>query len=90
MLTIGKHSHESSKGKAFGKIDVYPIQQLAVEPEEVNFGTLKEGHTYQYRISLRNIGINPCRFKIKQLPSSTGIKVFYSPGQVSLVLKDCV
>ena len=51
-------------------------------PAEVVFGVLKEGCTYLYSVLLKNVGIDSCRFKIKQPPPSTGLRVLYSPGPV--------
>ena len=82
---VGEHVHQSTSTSVAGKIYSYPTQLLELRPIEVDFGTLEEGCTYQFNVSLRNVGINPCRFKIKQPPPSTGIKVFYSPGQVSFL-----
>lgn len=53
-------------------------------PQDLNFGTLREGCTYSAKCSLRNIGIGTSRFTIKPPPTYTGIKVIYSPGEVSL------
>lgn len=54
-----------------------------VLPEEIEFGVLREGCTYGYTVTLRNTGVDSCRFKIKQPPPSTGIKVIFTPGPVS-------
>jgi len=59
-------------------------QQIEVSNPEVDFGEVKEGNSYRISISLKNVGVVPCRFKIKQPPQSSGIKVLYSPGQVSI------
>ncbi|XP_028409597.1 sperm-associated antigen 17-like isoform X2 [Dendronephthya gigantea] len=52
-------------------------------PPEVEFGVLKEGCTYIHTVSLKNIGIDSCRFKIRQPPPSTGLKVLFTPGPVA-------
>nr|XP_020858672.1 sperm-associated antigen 17 isoform X2 [Phascolarctos cinereus] len=52
-------------------------------PSEVNFGVLKEGHTYAATVKLRNVGVDFCRFQVKQPPPSTGLKVTYTPGPVA-------
>ncbi|XP_044531471.1 sperm-associated antigen 17 [Gracilinanus agilis] len=52
-------------------------------PPEVNFGVLKEGQTYATTVKLRNIGVDFCRFQVKQPPPSTGLKVIYTPGPVA-------
>ena len=52
-------------------------------PEEVVFGVLKEGCSYDITVILRNTGVDSCRYKIKQPPPSTGLRVHYTPGPVS-------
>ncbi|XP_050013472.1 sperm-associated antigen 17 [Alexandromys fortis] len=52
-------------------------------PPVVKFGVLKEGHTYATIVKLKNVGVDFCRFKVKQPPPSTGLKVTYKPGPVA-------
>ena len=52
-------------------------------PKEVAFGVLKEGCVYGCTVTIKNIGVDSCRYKIKQPPPSTGLKVRYTPGSVS-------
>ena len=52
-------------------------------PTHVNFGVLREGGTYCFTVLLKNTGVDACRFKVKQPPPSTGIRVEYKPGAVS-------
>jgi len=52
-------------------------------PPEVVFGVLKEGTTYASTVRMQNTGIDLCRFKIKQPPPGTGIRVNYTPGPVA-------
>lgn len=59
------------------------IRGFELLPSEVDFGLLKEGCMYTTTITIRNIGIDTCHFKVKPPPPSTGIKVLYSPGPVS-------
>lgn len=56
-------------------------------PDTVNFGLLREGNTYSFIVALKNTGIDSCRFRIKQPPPSTGMKVFYKPGPVAAGMK---
>ena len=56
-----------------------------LSPPEVDMGVLKEGHTYVHSVILRNIGIDSCRFKVRQPPPSTGIKVLFNHGPVSFL-----
>ncbi|KAI1885164.1 hypothetical protein AGOR_G00217370 [Albula goreensis] len=36
---------------------------------------------------MKNVGVDSCRFSIKQPPPATGIKVLYSPGPVAAGMK---
>ena len=55
-------------------------------PAQVSFGVLKEGCTYVHSVLLKNVGIDSCRYKVKQPPPSTGLRVLYQPGPVSFLL----
>ncbi|XP_055887729.1 sperm-associated antigen 17-like isoform X4 [Biomphalaria glabrata] len=59
------------------------MRGLICQPEQVNFGVLKEGSTYAYNIFLRNTGVDTCRFKVTQPPPATGLRVLYQPGPVA-------
>lgn len=63
------------------------MRGLICQPEQVNFGVLKEGSTYAYNIFLRNTGVDTCRFKVTQPPPATGLRVLYQPGPVRLLIK---
>ncbi|XP_012498879.1 PREDICTED: sperm-associated antigen 17 [Propithecus coquereli] len=52
-------------------------------PSSVKFGVLKEGHTYATVVKLKNVGVDFCRFRVKQPPPSTGLKVTYKHGPVA-------
>ncbi|XP_047581454.1 sperm-associated antigen 17 [Lutra lutra] len=56
-------------------------------PPSVNFGVLEEGHTYATSVKLKNVGVDFCRFRVKQPPPSTGLKVTYKPGPVAAGLQ---
>uniref|UniRef100_A0A8D1B5T3 Sperm-associated antigen 17 n=1 Tax=Sus scrofa TaxID=9823 RepID=A0A8D1B5T3_PIG len=56
-------------------------------PPSVKFGVLKEGHTYATTVKLKNVGVDFCRFKVKQPPPNTGLKVTYTPGPVAAGLQ---
>lgn len=60
------------------------LRGFEVIPTEINFGVLQEGSMYKLTLTLKNIGLDLAHFKIKQPPPSTGIKVIYNPGAVSL------
>ena len=53
-----------------------------VYPSQISFGILREGFTYVVDFELINVGIDACRFKIKQPPPESGLKVMYKPGPV--------
>ncbi|KAF6075994.1 sperm associated antigen 17 [Phyllostomus discolor] len=56
-------------------------------PPSVKFGVLEEGHTYEATVKLKNVGVDFCRFRVKQPPPSTGLKVTYKPGPVAAGLQ---
>uniref|UniRef100_A0A8D0WGX7 Sperm-associated antigen 17 n=1 Tax=Sus scrofa TaxID=9823 RepID=A0A8D0WGX7_PIG len=56
-------------------------------PPSVKFGVLKEGHTYATTVKLKNVGVDFCRFRVKQPPPNTGLKVTYTPGPVAAGLQ---
>ncbi|KFV69590.1 Sperm-associated antigen 17, partial [Dryobates pubescens] len=51
-------------------------------PPRVTFGVLKEGCTYAATVILKNVGVNFLRFRVKQPPPHTGLRVVYTPGPV--------
>ena len=61
------------------------VRGLEATPQSLDFGTVQEGRSYARSLVLKNVGIDPCRFRIKQPPPSTGIRVIYTPGPVSPV-----
>ncbi|XP_010115422.1 PREDICTED: sperm-associated antigen 17-like [Chlamydotis macqueenii] len=50
-------------------------------------GVLKEGCTYAATVILKNVGVNFSRFRVKQPPPHTGLKVMYTPGPVAAGLQ---
>ncbi|NWS72074.1 SPG17 protein, partial [Crotophaga sulcirostris] len=56
-------------------------------PPRVTFGVLKEGCTYVATVILKNIGVNFTRFRVKQPPPHTGLRVMYAPGPVAAGLQ---
>ncbi|NWI96783.1 SPG17 protein, partial [Pitta sordida] len=52
-------------------------------PPQVMFGVLKEGCTYTTTVIMKNVGVNFSRFRVKQPPPHTGLKVMYTPGPVA-------
>ncbi|NWV06191.1 SPG17 protein, partial [Ptilonorhynchus violaceus] len=52
-------------------------------PPRVTFGVLKEGCTYATTVIMKNVGVNFSRFRVKQPPPHTGLRVMYTPGPVA-------
>lgn len=53
-----------------------------VYPSEIKFGILREGVNYAAEFKLVNVGLDACRFKIKQPPLESGLKLVYKSGPV--------
>ncbi|XP_052809835.1 sperm-associated antigen 17-like isoform X5 [Mya arenaria] len=70
-----------------GQAQLAAMRGLILLPEEVDFGVLKEGNTYAHMVMLKNTGVDTCRFKIKQPPPATGIRIIYKPGPVAAGMK---
>jgi len=62
------------------------MRGLSVLPARLDFGVLKEGCTYTLGVSLHNTGIDACRYRVRQPPPGTGIRVLYKPGPVGYTL----
>ncbi|XP_047456717.1 sperm-associated antigen 17 isoform X2 [Mugil cephalus] len=56
-------------------------------PSSVDFGTLQEGTTSAITVVMKNVGVDTCRFHVKQPPPATGLRVIYSPGPVAAGLQ---
>ncbi|KAJ8247188.1 hypothetical protein GJAV_G00259760 [Gymnothorax javanicus] len=56
-------------------------------PSAVDFGVLREGYTYAVTVAMKNVGVDSCRFSVKQPPPATGLRVFYTPGLVAAGMK---
>ncbi|OWK63893.1 Sperm-associated antigen 17 [Lonchura striata] len=56
-------------------------------PPRVTFGVLKEGCTYATTVIMKNVGVNFSRFRVKQPPPHTGLRVMYTPGPVAAGLQ---
>ncbi|XP_050391323.1 sperm-associated antigen 17 isoform X2 [Patella vulgata] len=66
-----------------GRNQLEKMRGLSLLPDKVNFGVLREGYTYSYSVYLKNTGVDTCRFKVKQPPPATGLKVIFKPGPVA-------
>ncbi|XP_071495561.1 sperm-associated antigen 17-like [Diadema antillarum] len=73
--------------KVKGTADLLRMRGFELVPGEVNFGTLREGCTYAFQVHLKNVGVDSCRYKIKQPPPGTGLQVVYTPGPVAAGMK---
>ncbi|XP_064412779.1 sperm-associated antigen 17 [Latimeria chalumnae] len=60
-----------------------PPQGFEVFPPEVDFGVLREGYTYSVLVKVKNVGVDLCRFRVKQPPACIGLRVLYRPGPVA-------
>ncbi|NXR17307.1 SPG17 protein, partial [Cinclus mexicanus] len=56
-------------------------------PPSVTLGVLKEGCTYATTVIMKNVGVNFSRFRVKQPPPHTGLRVMYTPGPVAAGLQ---
>ncbi|CAI9738928.1 Hypothetical predicted protein [Octopus vulgaris] len=63
-------------------------KSLELSVKELQFGKIKVGQTYEKFFFLRNIGVDSCRFKIKQPPPTSGLKVFYRLGPIAAGLQE--
>nr|XP_046236431.1 sperm-associated antigen 17 isoform X2 [Scatophagus argus] len=52
-------------------------------PSSVNFGTLQEGTSSAITVRMKNVGVDTCRFHVKQPSPATGLRVIYNPGPVA-------
>ncbi|NXN78067.1 SPG17 protein, partial [Bombycilla garrulus] len=52
-------------------------------PPRVTFGILKEGCIYATTVIMKNVGVNFSRFRVKQPPPHTGLRVMYTPRPVA-------
>ena len=73
-----------AKPLSLGEKTMTEMRGFELYPTEVVFGVLKEGCCYGYTVTIRNVGIDSCRYKVRPPPPSTGLKVRYTPGPVSL------
>ncbi|KAM4700698.1 sperm-associated antigen 17 [Discoglossus pictus] len=59
-------------------------------PSAVQFGFLKEGCTYAMTVTMKNVGVEFCRFHVKPPPPSSGLRVTYTPGPVASGMERCL
>ncbi|XP_068127091.1 sperm-associated antigen 17 [Hyperolius riggenbachi] len=58
-------------------------QGFHLTPAVAQFGVLREGCTYAMTVTLKNIGVDFSRYRVKPPPPSTGLRVTYTPGPVA-------
>ncbi|NXG66710.1 SPG17 protein, partial [Hemiprocne comata] len=63
------------------------LSSFPLIPPRVILGVLKEGCTYAATVILKNVGVNFSRFRVKQPPPHTGLRVMYTPGPVAAGLQ---
>ena len=83
---VRRHTNISSVAGATlnGAHTLANMRGFELLPSSVDFGVVKEGCTYSFKVCLKNTGIDACRYRLKQPPPSTGIRVLYQPGPVSI------
>ncbi|XP_028331007.1 sperm-associated antigen 17 isoform X4 [Gouania willdenowi] len=59
------------------------IRGFELLPSRVDFGTVREGTSSSVTVIMRNVGVDTCRFKVKQPSSITGLRVNYNHGPVA-------
>uniref|UniRef100_A0A8C3A3I6 Sperm associated antigen 17 n=1 Tax=Cyclopterus lumpus TaxID=8103 RepID=A0A8C3A3I6_CYCLU len=52
-------------------------------PSSVDFGTQQEVTSSAITVVMKNVGVDTCRFYVKQPPPATGLRVIYNPGPVA-------
>uniref|UniRef100_A0A672YSF0 Sperm associated antigen 17 n=1 Tax=Sphaeramia orbicularis TaxID=375764 RepID=A0A672YSF0_9TELE len=63
------------------------VRGFQLLPTVVDFGTLQEGTSSTITVVMKNVGVDTCRFHVKQPPCSTGLRVIYNPGPVAAGLQ---
>ncbi|XP_029931600.1 sperm-associated antigen 17 [Myripristis murdjan] len=58
-----------------------------LRPSSVDFGKLREGTLYAVTVVMTNVGVDTCRFTVKQPPPASGLRVIYNPGPVAAGLQ---
>ncbi|KAM4714763.1 LOW QUALITY PROTEIN: sperm-associated antigen 17 [Anableps anableps] len=58
------------------------LRGFLLNPSSVDFGTQQEGTYSSVTVLMKNVGVNLCRFRVKQPPTATGLRILYTPGPV--------
>ncbi|XP_074555058.1 sperm-associated antigen 17 [Halichoeres trimaculatus] len=59
------------------------VRGFQLLPSRVDFGTLQEGTSATITVVMKNVGVDTCRFHVKQPPPATGLRVIYNHGPVA-------
>ncbi|RVE60620.1 hypothetical protein OJAV_G00182680 [Oryzias javanicus] len=63
------------------------IRGFQLLPWSVDFGVVEAGTLSTAAVFMKNVGVDTCRFHVKQPPPATGLRVFYNPGLVAAGLQ---
>ncbi|XP_069026480.1 sperm-associated antigen 17 [Embiotoca jacksoni] len=63
------------------------VRGFQLLPSRVDFGTLREGTSSTIIVLMKNVGVDTCRFHVKQRPPATGLRIIYIPGPVAAGLQ---
>ncbi|XP_050932117.1 sperm-associated antigen 17 isoform X1 [Lates calcarifer] len=63
------------------------VRGFQLLPSSADFGTLQEGTSSAITVVMKNVGVDTCRFHVKQPPPATGLRVIYNPGPVAAGLQ---
>ncbi|XP_024143545.1 sperm-associated antigen 17 isoform X2 [Oryzias melastigma] len=63
------------------------IRGFQLLPWSVDFGVVEAGTLSTAAVFMKNVGVDTCRFHVKQPPLATGLRVFYNPGLVAAGLQ---
>ncbi|KAF7650798.1 hypothetical protein LDENG_00120320 [Lucifuga dentata] len=63
------------------------VRGFQLLPSSVDFGTVREGTAWAVNVMMKNVGVDTCRFHVKQPPPATGLRVIYNPGPVAAGLQ---
>ncbi|KAM8746844.1 sperm-associated antigen 17 [Acanthopagrus schlegelii] len=58
------------------------VRGFQLLPSSVDFGMQQEGTSAAITVRMNNVGVNTCRFYVKQPPPATGLRVVYNPRPV--------
>ncbi|CAB1452349.1 unnamed protein product [Pleuronectes platessa] len=63
------------------------VRGFVLLPSTIDFGTVQEGTSSFITVVMKNVGVDTCRFHLKQPRASTGLRVIYNPGPVAAGLQ---